>query len=219
MPKPMLLNGQTVGTAVLSCCAVLLTAVVLRREFAPQPATATDVRDVPDWQRVGQHGNLIGNPEAPMRVVEFSDFQCPYCAQVRGDLAELIERNPGRVALVYRHFPLEGAHPHARKAALAAECAAAQDRFTPFHDALFLKQDSIGKLPWARFATDAGVSDLDEFARCVSEERFRDRVERDVTEGRRIGVRGTPSFVFDGKLMSGSNALEALNKWVAKGNR
>lgn len=204
-------------STVLVVCAVTITGLVARRELFPREGVKVDVIDMPveNWQSFAATGSALGASQAPVRIVEFSDFQCPYCAQVAPKLRQLQARYPGKVAVVYRHFPLESIHPHAFAAAVAAECAGEQGRFEPYHDALFASQDSIGKRPWSAYARQAGVPDAAAFETCVREQRFADRVRKDIEDGARAGIGGTPSYIFNGRMMSGSAAMAEMEKWVA----
>lgn len=203
------------ATSLLAICALVVTGLVVKREFLPEAVTPERVwRSVQNWEGLAATGLAMG-PERPLvRIVEFSDFQCPFCARANASLRELRERYPEQVAVVYRHFPLEEIHPHAFAAALATECAGEQGRFEPFHDLLFARQDSIGVKDWASFAEDAGVADLAKFQACVEEEKYRPRLEEDIRAAQRIGVTGTPSFVFDGQMVSGALSTDELEEWV-----
>ena len=204
-------------TTVLVVCAVIITGLVARRElFAPGPAPApVTVVPVENWQSFAATGSALGASNAPVQIVEFSDFQCPFCARVAPELRQLQERYPGQVAVVYRHFPLESIHPHAFAAAVAAECAGEQGRFQAFHDALFAGQDSIGKQPWSAYATQAGIANAAEFDVCVREQRFAERVRRDMEDARAAGVEATPSYIFGGRMMTGTAGIREVEKWVA----
>ena len=132
---------STATTVVLTLCALVLTGILVRREFFPG-ITATAPREVEHWSQLASAGHTMGPANAPVRILEFSDFQCPYCARLQPTLQAIRAKYPDRVAVVYRHFPLAD-HPHAMQAALASECAAAQGRFERFHDILFAAPDSI----------------------------------------------------------------------------
>lgn len=202
-------------TAVLTLCAVVVTGLVVRREFfAPQPPDPTAPRQVAGWEPLATGASVLGSADAPVRIITFSDFQCPFCARVNEGMERVRANDPQRVAVVFRHFPLENIHPHAVAAANAAECAGAQGRFEAYHDALFAAQDSIGKRAWDAFARQAGVPDLAEFGRCVAENRFAARVATDQKAGEKLGVNGTPAFIFEGKLITGADAPERLDAWV-----
>lgn len=216
--KSEMLNNA--ATAVLTVCAVIITGLVVRSELSPPPASAAGQppaeRPVPQWQRLAAEGSVLGEPGAQLRIVEFSDFQCPFCATVRSRLDSLRARAPGRVAVVYRHFPLTQIHPHAVAAAVAAECAGQQGRFGTFHDALFDGQGDIGKVPWRAFAATAQVPDLARFDACVESNATAARVQADLRQGQELGIQGTPTFIFDGKMVAGLNGVTQVEAWVER---
>lgn len=202
-------------SAILAVCAVTITGLVVRRELFPPTASATPaVRTIADWEPLLQGGSVVGPSNAPIKIVFFSDFQCPFCIQAHAGLARLREAYPGRVAVIYRHFPLESIHPYARSAALAAECAAEQGRFEEYQDALFAAQGTLYLQQWQELAGQSGVPDLSEFARCVVDARHDDRIVHDLELGRSIGVNGTPAFVLDGRMVSGTPGIELLEEWI-----
>lgn len=206
-------------TGILVVCAVLVTAVVLRRELLDPPlpaeAAVSALRQVEDWEELAREGAVMGPADAPVRIVEFSDFQCPFCRVVQETLAAVRSRHPERVAIVYRHLPLDAIHPHARAAANAVECAGEQGRFAEYHDRLFALQDSIGTTPWDRYAADAAVPDLEAFRRCVAENRYADRVERDARLAAELGLDVTPTLIVNGTVYPGAPTKEELERLVA----
>ncbi|HWK88494.1 MAG TPA: DsbA family protein, partial [Longimicrobium sp.] len=191
------------ATVVLVVCALTVTGLVVRRELfaarTPPPAAApAQEQVVRGWEKLAAEGAVIGRKDAPIKIVEFSDFQCPFCAVVRTKLDSLVARAPDRVQVVYRHLPLTAIHPHATKAGVASECAADQGRFKAYHDALFAGQKQIGTRPWAEFAREAGVPDLPRFDRCVESDETAGRVARDAAVAGQLRLEGTPVFIFDG---------------------
>lgn len=206
-----------IATGVLVLCAVAVTAVVLRREFSGS-GSATGAALVParNAEAAMGTGHLLGRPGAPVRMVVFSDFQCPFCAAAVEEIDRLSAESGGRVAVAFRHFPIESIHPHAFAAALAVECAAEQGRFREYHDALFAAQALIGTRAWEEFAVDAEVPSVEDFRTCVVEERFASRVRADMAAGEAAGVTGTPSFVYDGKMGVGAPGLDALGSLALK---
>ncbi|HEX6370961.1 MAG TPA: DsbA family protein [Longimicrobium sp.] len=166
----------------------------------PTPAAA---RPVEGWEAALDPARTMGPADAPVRIVEFSDFQCPFCEVAQDRLRALHARYPGKIAVVYRHFPLTDAHPFAMAGALASECARDQGRFEAFHDALFAGQERIGSAGWGEFAAQAGVPDRAAFDRCVRTRRHRARIDEDLRHVRRLGLQGTPSFIVEGRLISG----------------
>ena len=154
--------------------------------------------------------HVLGNPDAPVTVLEYGDYECPYCAAAAPVLRELVESSEGRVRLVFRHFPLAANHPHALTAALAAEAAGAQGAFWPMHDLLFARQDRLGDGALRAYAEELGL-DGDEV---VGEpaQRFAAKVAADFEQGLADEVGGTPTVVVDGELFSGRLELGALRR-------
>ena len=101
--------------------------------------------------------HVLGNPDAPVTVIEYGDFECPYCAAAAPVLRRLVEESDGQVRLVFRHFPLADNHPHALTAALAAEAAGAQGAFWPMHDLLFARQDRLSDVALRAYAQELGL--------------------------------------------------------------
>lgn len=212
------MGGRVLDAAlvVLTLCAVVTTALVVRREFFPAAqAQAPRPEKVPEWRSFAREGHRMGPVEAPVTIVVFSDFQCPFCAVLMSRLDEVRRAHPGDLAIVYRHFPL-ASHPHALSAARASDCAAEQDRFAAFHDALFAAQDSIGVVPWTRFATVAGVPDQARFQSCVKGTGALATVERDAAAARRLRVTGTPTLLINDVRLQGSVRLDTLEAYVRR---
>jgi protein-disulfide isomerase len=164
--------------------------------------------------RPGDH--VRGAVDAPVTVVEYGDYECPYCAAAAPVLQRLVEESGGRVKLVFRNFPLADRHPYALTAALAAEAAGAQGAFWPMHDLLFTKQDRLTDPALRAYAEHLGL-DGD---RVVGEpaQQFGDRVESDFAEGLAAGVEGTPTLFIDGVRYAGRMELDALRRAVGTGD-
>lgn len=206
-------------TGVLVVCALVITAVVVRREFfglpAPVAAALAEPRETGRWDELAaSDGHWEGPADAPVRIVEFSDFQCRFCARVQPTLEAVREKYGDRVAVAYRHFPLDAIHPHARAAGLAVECAGEQGRFKAYHDALFARQDSIGTTGWDAFAREAGVPDAAAFEACMAEGRWNDRVARHAALGESVGVDVTPTLIVNGRVLSGAVPQAELERWI-----
>lgn len=210
---------SNVVTATLVVCALLVTVAVARREFrasSAPPASdlrSADPRSIDDWQALATDGLWLGSPEAPVVVIEFADFQCSFCAVAAENLREVRSRYGNRVAVVFRHFPLEHIHPHAHEAAVAAECAGAQDRFGAFHDLLFARQDEIGETPWTQLAAAAAM-DTVAFSACVEATWPRDRVFEDARVAREAALTGTPSVIVGGLLLPGTPSVATLREHI-----
>ena len=152
--------------------------------------------------------DAIGGADAQVEVVEFSDFECPYCARAGEVVGEIKKKFGDRVRFSYRHFPLSF-HPNAKPAAEHAQCAQEQGKFWEMHDAIFARQRELGGDGLRVAATQAGL-DLELLDRCMESGRARQQVEQDMAKGAEIGVRGTPSFYINGyPFEANPDALEA----------
>jgi len=144
-----------------------------------------------------------GNPDAPVTVVEFSDFQCPFCSRFFEQTLPLIEKNyidTGKIKFVYKDLPLDNLHPNARSAHIAAECADEEGKFWEYHDVLFQKQavwqrlaSSDLDITLSQFAVDLGMQAAS-FESCMESQDIADEVNQDTLEAARYGTTGTPTF-------------------------
>lgn len=144
-----------------------------------------------------------GNPNAQVIVVEFSDFQCPFCSRFYQQTLGEIQRDyidTGKIKFVYRDLPLDNLHPNARPASIAAECADEQGKFWEYHNVLFEKQSEWNRLPKADFqttliqyASDLGLQ-TSSFESCLSSEKIADEVNKDTLDAAKYGATGTPAF-------------------------
>jgi len=161
--------------------------------------------------RLPEH--VRGNPDAPVTVVEYGDYECPYCAAAAPVLRQLVDESDGRVRLVFRNFPLAQLHPFALTAALAAEAAGAQGAFWPMHDLLFTRQDRLEDAALQAYAERLGLDG----SQVVGEpaQRFADKVEADFAAGLAAGVAGTPTLFVNGELYAGRTESVALRRAVA----
>jgi len=209
---------QNLLTALLTICALVVTGLLVRRELISpeaQAAAGTLSREVPEWRDYAAGKHRIGPAEAPVTIVEFSDFQCPFCRGMAARLDSLRNEFPHQVAVVYRHFPLR-IHPHAIAAARASECAGEQGRFWEMHDALYRGQDSIGQVKWARYASIAGVKDSLAFTGCMDRTVDDMGIREDTAAGNRLGVTATPTLLINESRVVGSPPLEALREHVRR---
>jgi protein-disulfide isomerase len=209
---------ESITTAVIAVCAVAVTIMVAHRELtspadpnAPQPPT-----EITDWKNYGTGAKRIGPVDAPVTIVEFSDFQCPFCAQLFHVLQQVRAKHPHDVSVVYRNFPLQQIHPNARPAAIAAECAAAQGAFESYHDFLFEHQDSLGKIPWATVAKRTGVADIAAFKTCLSSGATLAILRNDSLAGQALHIHGTPTVVVNEWELNEPPTTEVLEGIIAK---
>ncbi|MEK0321531.1 MAG: DsbA family protein [Nitrosopumilus sp.] len=146
---------------------------------------------------------IIGNPDAPITIIEFSDFQCPFCARFYTQTLPLIYEEyiePGKVKLVFRDYPIQSIHPNAVPAAIASECANEQGKFKEMHDTLFENQNEWGKQKTAdalslfsQYATKIQL-EQEVFDSCLTSGKYIEEISKDLDDGRDYGVTGTPGF-------------------------
>lgn len=204
----------TITNVALSICAMVVTAAVVRQQMRPRDNEGPLPSQVSGWRALAAHGHRLGSVTAPVSIVEFSDFQCPYCALAESTLRSIRTRYPRDVALIYRHFPLVTIHPFAMAAAAASECAADQDRFAEFHDLLFRERDSIGRKSWSAFALSAGITDPNKFVTCMGSSEAASRVEADMAVGRKLHIQVTPTLIVNDSLFPGAPAEQELARIV-----
>lgn len=144
----------------------------------------------------------IGPTDARVTVVEFSDFECPFCRQAFPIVRELMVKYGDRVRFVYRDFPVRAIHDHAQKAAEAGACADAQGKFWALHDKIFQSVPAITVPDVKRYAQEVGL-DTSKFNTCIDAGQFAAEVERDLADGIALGVRGTPTWFINGHKIEG----------------
>jgi protein-disulfide isomerase len=155
---------------------------------------------------------MHGNPKALVMIVEFSDYQCPYCHQVEPTVAQVLAKYGDKVSLSYRDFPLTQIHSQAMISAVASRCALEQGKFWEYHDQLFAsskleKDDLIG------YARNLKLDDK-QFGSCLSSEKYKADIEKDLQEGKKAGVNGTPGFFINGIAISGAQSQEAFARII-----
>lgn len=157
---------------------------------------------------VAASGPSVGPADAPIVMIEFSDYECPYCGRVEPTVHELLKRYPERLRLVYRHHPLSF-HPNARPAASAAVCAEAQGHFWEYHALLFSNQRALGSDQLLLYAEQVGL-DLAAFETCRSSEQTSARIDQDVADAMAVGASGTPAFFINGVRLTGAQPIEGF---------
>ncbi len=154
-----------------------------------------------------------GPEAAPVTIVEFSDFECPYCSRVVPTLERVHEEYGDKVRLVFRQFPLHSIHPNAQKAAEASLCANDQERFWEMHDTMFQEQKALGVEQLKQKAERVGL-EVEAFNECLDSGKYEDQVMADVEAGRNLGVSGTPAMFINGRFMNGAQPFEAIAKVI-----
>jgi protein-disulfide isomerase len=161
----------------------------------------------------GDQGFVRGAKDAPVTIVEFSDFQCPYCKTANATVKQVLERYPGKVRLVFRDFPLASIHPQAPKAHEAARCAAEQGKFWEYHDLLFDRSPKMTPADLKQYAQELKLESA-AFDKCLDSGKHAAAVDKDAQEGAGLGLTGTPSFFINGKQLVGAQPLTAFQKII-----
>jgi protein-disulfide isomerase len=151
---------------------------------------------------INKRDHVRGSPDAPVQLVEYGDFECPYCGAAYRVVKKLEKDLADTLAVVFRQFPLVNVHPHAQLAAEAAEAAGAQGRFWEMHDVLFEHQDALAPADLMKYAAALHL-DLKRFASDLSAHAFLSKIGDDMRGGLQSGVKGTPTFFVNGVLHQG----------------
>ncbi|HUE98639.1 MAG TPA: DsbA family protein [Anaerolineales bacterium] len=182
------------------------------------PVVEAPVTQPPEFTRYDiPTGNAyaIGPVDAPITIVEFSDYQCPFCRRWHDEVyGPLLAAYPDKIRLVYRHLPLTSIHPDAFSAAEAAMCAGEQDAFWPFHEKLF-SSESLGNNTYVQYAQDLGLN-MTTFEACLSDHKYQQAVEADSNFAVNLGIRSTPTFFINGLAVVGAQPLEVFKQVIDK---
>lgn len=189
--------------------AALALTLLAAAGLAPGAAAQVEVTAEPAMTR--------GTLPAPVVIVEFSDYQCPFCRRASQALAAVLPEFAGRVAVVFKDFPLS-IHPRARAAHEAARCAGPHGRYWAYHERLFAGQPHFERADLIRYAVEVGL-DGAAFARCLDDRRFAAAVEADVAQGRALGIRQTPTFLINGRMLVGAHPADTFRAVIAEALR
>ncbi len=148
-----------------------------------------------------------GAPNAPVTIVKFEDFQCPFCKDAQHIFEQLLLRYRGRIRVIHKDFPIDELHPQARREHLAARCAGEQGQFWPYHDALYANAPHGNPDDLRKYAAAVNLN-LAAFESCLASAKYAAAVQQDFDEGKQAGVSGTPAFFINGRFLPGAQPLE-----------
>ncbi|WP_299025757.1 thioredoxin domain-containing protein [uncultured Thermanaerothrix sp.] len=186
----------------------------LRAQLSAQQAEADVPRQVTRYDVPVDDDPALGPANAPITIIEFSDFQCPYCQRWHVQVWPKIQAAYGdKVRLVYRDFPLYSIHPEAAPAAEAANCANEQGKFWEFHDLLFRGGLSLGREAYLAYAERLGLK-MDQFTTCLDERRYQAEVEGDYAYAVDLGINSTPTFFINGIALLGAQPFEVFQRVI-----
>jgi protein-disulfide isomerase len=177
--------------------------VIVRLQPPPLTRVEVSIKDAP----------FRGPVDAPVTIVEFSDFECPFCKRAHATLMQLFSKYPGKVKLAYRDFPLDSIHHQAQRAAEAARCAQDQGKFWEYYDLLFAKSPKLAPDDLKRYAAEVAI-DGKKFEECLTAGVHKNMIQEDVNEGKRLGITGTPAFFINGRPLTGAQPLEAFTRVI-----
>jgi len=158
---------------------------------------------------------IVGPADAKIVIVEFGDFECPFCRESFPVIRTLIAKYANDIKFVYRHFPVPSLHINAIAAAEASMCANEQGKFLAYHDRLFQNQERLDYDNLKRYARQIGINGAD-FDKCVDDRRYKKFIEEDMADGINIGVSGTPTWFINGRKVEGAIPAEIFNKIIEK---
>jgi protein-disulfide isomerase len=186
-----------------------------RNEYLDRLKTKTGVKillEPPRQTLTSANSPSKGPAKAPVELVEFSDFQCPFCVRADPIVTKILQTYGDRIRFVYRFYPLPS-HPNARSAAEAAACADEQGKFWPYHDRLFAAPSKLADADLKQAAVELGL-DGPKFNACLDSHEPKARVDADVRAGQEAGVNGTPAFFINGRPLSGAQPFEAFKRVI-----
>lgn len=191
------------SAAILIAGVIIAGAIIFTNNRAPQPAAvaagggAAPTVSASNIRKPSANDHIIGSPTAPIVLIEYSDFQCPYCEMIYPTLKKIVDESKGQIAWVYRQFPLTSIHPQANPAANAAECIAAQlgnDGFWKYTETVFKNQAQLSATYSAQLAQQLGAN-MTQYNQCVSNSTYQKNIDADTKEVEGIGGTGTPYVV------------------------
>lgn len=173
---------------------------------------SVSVKLQPPTVEVSAEGPARGPQDAAVTIVEFSDFECPFCQRAAETVDKIVAEYGDRVRLVYRHYPLPS-HANARRAAEASTCAHEAGKFWPYHDLLFKNQHALAETDLIKYAREAGIDETS-FRSCLESGRGTAAVDKDAAAGDAAGVNGTPAFFVNGRPLSGALPYETFKEAI-----
>jgi|SRR3989344_1357461 len=159
-------------------------------------------------------GMTKGSKNSPVTLIEYSDYECPYCARAEATIKDVLDEYGSKIYFVYKDFPLPF-HNNAQKAAEASRCALEQNKYWEYHDALFKNQQSLDTNSLKTYAKSLGLDEA-KFSECLDSNKYTEKVKQDMEEGQSKGVTGTPTFFVNGKMLVGAQPFDAFKEIIDK---
>jgi protein-disulfide isomerase len=209
---------------ILAACALIFTGFMIKGRLFPatpvhshhQPQQARS-RQVANWRKLKLPGQRNGPPNTPVQIVEFFDYECPFCKASEPALKAIRAKySQEKVAIVYINDPLQQIHPYAFGASIAAECALRQapQAFMAYHDSLFARQKRLGHFSYTSLAAQTGIGDTTLFRQCIVQKKTAGILKAGKKLAGKLNIRGTPAFLVNGTLVIGEVSKQQLNGLV-----
>ena len=207
-------NQKPIVIAIIIAGILIALGLVFNSYFSSKSETA---KPTPTSQLkeiiINENDHIQGSADAPVTIVEWSDFQCSYCSAFHETMNRVKADYGDQVRWVFKHFPLTQIHPFAFKAAEASECADEQSKFWEYSDQLYQRQKDLSSSIFEEIAKDLNL-DQDQFKTCLSSEKYKSKVNASYQEGVKIGVRGTPGNFINGVELGGAVSYEQLRELI-----
>jgi protein-disulfide isomerase len=202
-----------IGLVVWSMVATTAVLRGNRRSPVPRPIADRVIGSIQGWRSYSARGHATGNASAPITLVVFSDFECPYCRKLAPILDTL--RSERNLRIVERNFPIPALHPAALEAALAGECASDIGQYWAMRSAMFGRPGLVEDRDWGRLAALAGIGDTESVVQCVRMGRDSAKVSADLADVRRLAIAGTPGILINDSLFQGTMTLVEIKAHLA----
>jgi protein-disulfide isomerase len=175
----------------------------------PTPANLSEVL------KITKDDVILGDPNAPITMIEYSDYQCPFCKRFFDESEAILRKEyieGGKVKMIYRDFPLPG-HPYAMPSAEAANCAKDQGKFWAYHDLIFKNQNNLATIDYLKLAEELKMN-VQEFKNCLDSNKYTQKIQNDYNSASSIGVNGTPTFFINGKQVVGAQPYSVFKNII-----
>ena len=216
-PKPIVLGASFFFLPVFFLLGFGSAWLIWGREPSQAAAVQPRQAEAESFQRVNVSTDddpAIGPADAPITIIEFSDYQCPFCQRWHADTFDaLLNAYPDQIRFVYRDYPLYSLHPQAEPAAEAANCANAQGKFWEYHDLLFSDKMDLSPEAYSAYASELGL-DLDAFKQCLASDKFIPEITADYEYASGLGVSSTPTFFINGVMIVGAQPLSVFQSVI-----
>lgn len=197
-----LLIGMLTGYLIWGTNAVVAEATGQASDVTD---LASQMENLPRYDiSISEDDPVLGPEDAPITIIEFADFQCPFCQRhAQETYPQLVEQYGDEIRFIYKDFPLSSIHPEAYPAALAGQCALAQNKFWEYHDLLYSARLELGRETYLAYAQELGL-DMDAFTNCLDDQTYAQTVQEDYNVGTNLGVSSTPTFFINGVAVVGA---------------